>query len=163
MQTRNLGERTRVATMRRLMVMLSAVCLMAASLEAGQLQAREGAAVEPSFVEAGMKAARGLELQPNAVGQRQRRGSRIGTGIGLIVGGGLLIGLQGLWVGELGEQKENVQLAVNLGGLAMIVGGGVAIALADVQAPVVRPRIEESGVGVFATRGGGGVAKRIAW
>ena len=83
----------------------------------------------------------------------------------MIVAGGLLIGLQGLWVDEVEEHtSENVGAYATLGGLALMGGGGVMIALADVQSPVVQPQYRrESGFGVFATRRGGGIARTITW
>ena len=156
----------RTFKMRLATALCCSIGLLTPSVGAGQARLSTDGKQETSIMEAAARAATGIELQPNATGQRQRRGSRIGTGVGLIIAGGLLIALRGYWVDKTGDASGDVNTAVVWGGLAMMGGGGLAIAFADIQSPAAQPVQQprgRSGVGVFATRRGGGIAKRITW
>ena len=155
-----------VVLMRLMIVWCGVFCVMAASVTAQEAGAR-GAVGEKGtsgVLETGLRVASGIALQPNATGQRQRRGSRMATGLGLIVAGGVLIGLKDLWVEDVGDHADSVNQAVILGGLGLVGLGGVVIAMADTTTPGISGADGVNGIGALVSgRRGLRVAKRLAW
>ena len=86
---------------------------------------------ESSIMASAARAAMGMELQPNAAPQRERRRGRLYGGLTLIaVGAGVLVA--GSIGGEqAGGTERNVRYGMIWGGIGLASLGGVVMALAD--------------------------------
>ena len=156
--------------MRRYAVVAIAVAmLMGATVRGQELEVGSGNRDSAeSVVEVGARVAASLAMQPNATAQRGRRGGRIALGIGMMAGGVALLALKGTILGKVpGESQEDTDMGLTLGSLALIGGGGLALALADTRSPVAGPGMRSRKRHVFGVgpvrRGGGGVFHRVSW
>ena len=125
-----------------------------------------GSTNEESILEVGLRSAAALTLQPNATTQRRRRGGRIGAGVGLVSAGVLIWALKGWYLDDdlvmvEKDTRRNIEIGINLGAVALIAGGALAIWTADVSSPL--PSQGKKGWGLRPVRTRGGVVPGFSW